>query len=895
MQDDDDDNSEDEMLAMYTQLKKKLAKTALKMNQTTDRQEQKKLQRHIQKLFAALDQFKEWKLEKSNQKKKPKASSSVEKKEATSSKAKEESSKRKLKEESSSVKESSVEEKRANAGGKRGVARRKGRRPSKAKEESFKRKLKEESSSVKESSVDENRTYAGDKREVVRQKENPLHSSKKEEVEDDDDSDISVSNKESLAEEKRTNAGDKRGVVRQEETPEHSSKKEEDSDDDDSDISISDKESSTEEKRTNAGDKRGVARQKETPEHASKKEEEGEDSDDDESDISISDKESLAEEKRTNVCEKRGVVRQKETPEHSSTKEDEEEDSDDDDNFDDETDISISDVEEEKEDESDRSSANDNVQSSPIADPAEKEIAIIDESDDDNNDEANGSVQSSVQSVQSSVQSSAYLFQLSVKSSVQSPVQSRTTSINDDDAPTNKAAAFDDSTGKAAVKQQLPNDDDLDNQLGSVEAELLLFLSSPSSTTIKGGAREKIGDEATITTTGFQSISKTILSPSKANGTNQQRLSPVQQPESVEHQEVSLAKIRDLDHRELDDDAARVPVAMDDDQETTSPSQREEAETLEEDNIEDHPEQSLQESSVSQSDHDQGEFKTHGVAGLRTSSHHDDPPTMDTDEMESSSSGESSDSDLESGFDDGYGESVADAREKPSVAQWDDDQDEFKTRGDAGLRSPSHQELEEEEQGQDGGTTENKTQQKEEMLSSLSTEKKRQPELMKEMLIEIDVDPDEMERLKEVDQHRVVKEQQPKEKQDTKLRSNGEDHDVEPKATDFGVPTEAAMIEPAMIEHREVTTKPMKDLTPSPTSEKEPKIVEESSTKAREIPVNAPNNKEEDSKASTVAVHPSDRRPLSKAAAVRDAKRARILANMHRLDETMEQARRVIR
>jgi hypothetical protein len=299
-----------------------------------------------------------------------------------------------------------------------------------------------------------------------------------------------------------------------------------------------------------------------------------------------------------------------------------------------------------------------------------------------------------------------------------------------------------------------------------------------------------------------------------------------------------------------------------------------------------------EESSVSQSDDDQGEFKTHGVAGLRTSSHHDDQPAMDTDEMESSSSGESSGNDLKSGFD-GFGESVAGARERPSViAQSDDDQGEFKTRGVAGLRSSSHQELEEEEQGQDERTTANNAQQKEEMLSSLSTEKKRQPELMQEMLIETDVDPDEMERQKELHQHQSIKEQQPNEKQQAKLRCNGEDHDVGPKTTEIRDPIEPTMIEPAMIEHKQVATKPMTELAPSPTSEKETKTVEESSTKVHEIQVNAPNNKEEDSKASAVAVPPSDRRPLSKAA-VRDAKRALILANMHRLDKTLEQARRL--
>jgi hypothetical protein len=77
------------------------------------------------------------------------------------------------------------------------------------------------------------------------------------------------------------------------------------------------------------------------------------------------------------------------------------------------------------------------------------------------------------------------------------------------------------------------------------------------------------------------------------------------------------------------------------------------------------------------------------LSGLRTSSHHD-PPAMDSDEMESSSSGESFGDGLESGFE-GYGgeESVADAREEPSVAQ-PDDQAEFVTRRVSGLRTSSH-------------------------------------------------------------------------------------------------------------------------------------------------------------------------------------------------------------
>jgi hypothetical protein len=202
------------------------------------------------------------------------------------------------------------------------------------------------------------------------------------------------------------------------------------------------------------------------------------------------------------------------------------------------------------------------------------------------------------------------------------------------------------------------------------------------------------------------------------------------------------------------------------------------------------------------------------------------------------------------------------------------------------------EEAEEEEQGQDERTTANNAQQKEELLSPLTIEKKRQSELMQEMLIETDVDPDEMERNRER-QQRLTKGQQPKEKQQAKLRSNGEDHDVGPKTTEIRNPIEASIIEPAIIEHKQVTTKPKTELTPSPTSEIETKIVEESSTKVREIQVNTPNNKEEDFKASAVAVPPSDRRPISKAA-VRDAKRALILANMHRLDKTMEQARRLI-
>jgi hypothetical protein len=208
-------------------------------------------------------------------------------------------------------------------------------------------------------------------------------------------------------------------------------------------------------------------------------------------------------------------------------------------------------------------------------------------------------------------------------------------------------------------------------------------------------------------------------------------------------------------------------------------------------------------------------------------------------------------------------------------------------------RTVEEMEEAEEEEKQDEGTTANNTHQKEEMLSPLSTEKKRHSELMKEMLIETDLVPDEIERNREL-QQRLIKEQQPKENQRTKLRPNkGDDHDVEPKTTDVGDTTEATMIEPAVIEHKQVTTKPMKKVTPSPTSEKENKIVEESSTKVREIQANTPTNKEKDSKASAVAVHPSDRRPFSEVA-VRDAKRARILANMHRLDKTMEQARRLI-
>jgi hypothetical protein len=85
---------------------------------------------------------------------------------------------------------------------------------------------------------------------------------------------------------------------------------------------------------------------------------------------------------------------------------------------------------------------------------------------------------------------------------------------------------------------------------------------------MEGGVGEQIGNEATITTTGFQSISKTILLPSKLNGSNQQKLSPVQQAESVGRQEFLQARIQDLHHSGLDEDAARVREALDDDAET---------------------------------------------------------------------------------------------------------------------------------------------------------------------------------------------------------------------------------------------------------------------------------------------------------------------------------------